>query len=171
MAYPKTRALLSLLLLLFAAAAAAAQTSDLTARAVEEPATTAETGASFDFSAHSFRLYLASHPELLRPVRILDLRYDRAVRLALWNDPLGRVYYNLAAEESMLGRTGLVNGGRALGAGLALTALGGASSPLAAYVETLMPPAGSSRVSIGVRSTGPAPAAPLPGFSAGPEPQ
>jgi len=34
---------------------------------------------------------------------------------ALWNSDLARVYYALAAEQAMLGREGLVNGGRTLG--------------------------------------------------------
>ena len=44
--------------------------------------------------------------------------------LALWNSDLGRVHYALAAEQAMLGREGLVNGGRMVGLGLATTAIG-----------------------------------------------
>jgi hypothetical protein len=44
--------------------------------------------------------------------------------LALWNSEMGRVHYALAAEHAMLGREGLVNGGRMLGVGLGTTAIG-----------------------------------------------
>ena len=43
---------------------------------------------------------------------------------ALWNADLGRVYYALAAEQSMLGREGLVNGGRMAGLGMATAGIG-----------------------------------------------
>jgi hypothetical protein len=43
---------------------------------------------------------------------------------ALWDSDLGRVYLALAAEQSMLGREGLVNGGRMAGVGLATAGLG-----------------------------------------------
>ena len=141
------------LLVLLAAGSVSAQTREPGVSPAGNPSPPAEARASFDFSVHSFRLYLASHPELVRPVRIFDLRYDRAVRMALWNDPLGRIYYNLAAEESMLGRTGLVNGGRSLGAGLALTALGGGASPLSSYLEVLMPSSDESTITVGAQSS------------------
>jgi hypothetical protein len=44
--------------------------------------------------------------------------------LALWNSEMGRVTYHLAAEHAMLGREGLVNGGRMLGVGLTTSAIG-----------------------------------------------
>jgi hypothetical protein len=44
--------------------------------------------------------------------------------LALWNSDLGRVHYALAAEQAMLGREGLVNGGRMAGVGLATAGIG-----------------------------------------------
>lgn len=43
---------------------------------------------------------------------------------ALWDSDLGRVQLALAAEQSMLGREGLVNGGRMAGVGLATAGLG-----------------------------------------------
>jgi len=43
---------------------------------------------------------------------------------ALWNSDLGRVHYALAAEQAMLGREGLVNGGRMAGVGLATAGIG-----------------------------------------------
>lgn len=43
---------------------------------------------------------------------------------ALWNSDLGRVYYQMAAEQSMLGREGLVNGGRMAGLGMATAGIG-----------------------------------------------
>jgi hypothetical protein len=52
---------------------------------------------------------------------------DREFRRALWTSPLGRLYYQRAAEEAMLGREGLVGGGRMVGLGLATTALGDGS--------------------------------------------
>jgi len=44
--------------------------------------------------------------------------------MALWNADLGRVHYALAAEQAMLGREGLVNGGRMAGIGMATAAIG-----------------------------------------------
>ena len=44
--------------------------------------------------------------------------------LALWNSDLGRVHYALAAQQAMLGREGLVNGGRMVGLGMATAAIG-----------------------------------------------
>ena len=49
-------------------------------------------------------------------------------RLALWNSPMGRLYYGRAEAEAMLGREGLVHGGHSLGVGLATTAVGDGSS-------------------------------------------
>jgi hypothetical protein len=43
---------------------------------------------------------------------------------ALWNSDLGRVHLALAAEHAMLGREGLVNGGRMAGVGLGTAAIG-----------------------------------------------
>lgn len=43
---------------------------------------------------------------------------------ALWNSDMGRLYYALAAEQSMLGREGLVNGGRMAGVGLGTAGIG-----------------------------------------------
>jgi hypothetical protein len=49
-------------------------------------------------------------------------------RLALWNSPMGRLYYGRAEAEAMLGREGLVHGGHSLGVGVATTALGDTSA-------------------------------------------
>jgi len=49
-------------------------------------------------------------------------------RLALWNSPMGRLYYSRAEAEAMLGREGLVHGGRGLGIGMTTAAIGDASS-------------------------------------------
>ena len=49
-------------------------------------------------------------------------------RLALWNSPMGRLYYARAEAEAMLGREGLVHGGHSLGVGVATTAIGDHSS-------------------------------------------
>ena len=43
---------------------------------------------------------------------------------ALWSSDLGRLHLALAAEHAMLGREGLVNGGRMAGVGLATAGIG-----------------------------------------------
>ncbi len=43
---------------------------------------------------------------------------------ALWNSDMARVHYALAAQHAMLGREGLVNGGRMAGVGLATAGIG-----------------------------------------------
>jgi hypothetical protein len=48
----------------------------------------------------------------------------REFRLALWDSPMGRLYYDRAEQESMLGRGGLVAGNRMIGLGMSTTALG-----------------------------------------------
>ena len=55
-------------------------------------------------------------------------RTNREFRLALWNSPMGRLHYERAAAEAMLGREGLVGGGRLAGLGLAPAALGDGSA-------------------------------------------
>ena len=45
-------------------------------------------------------------------------------RLALWNSPMGRLYYDRAEAEAMLGREGLVHGGHSLGVGMGTFAVG-----------------------------------------------
>ncbi len=69
------------------------------------------------------------HHATFEPREILDPRYEREMRLALWNDPQGRLAWNLAAELSMTGRTGLVHGGHMLGVGLGTTPLGDGRPP------------------------------------------
>jgi hypothetical protein len=49
-------------------------------------------------------------------------------RLALWNSPMGRLYLSRAEAEAMLGREGLVHGGRMTGLGLGSAVLGDQSS-------------------------------------------
>ena len=44
--------------------------------------------------------------------------------LALWNSEMGRLHYEFAVAHSMLGREGLVNGGRMAGIGLGTVAVG-----------------------------------------------
>jgi hypothetical protein len=51
-------------------------------------------------------------------------RTRQEYRLALWNSPMGRLHYERAAAAAMLGREGLVGGGRLAGLGLATAALG-----------------------------------------------
>ena len=43
---------------------------------------------------------------------------------ALWNSDMARVHYALAAQHAMLGREGLVNGGRMAGVGLGTAGIG-----------------------------------------------
>lgn len=43
---------------------------------------------------------------------------------ALWSSDMGRLHYELAAQQAMLGREGLVNGGRMAGVGLGTAAIG-----------------------------------------------
>jgi hypothetical protein len=43
---------------------------------------------------------------------------------ALWNSDLAKVYYSLAAQQAMLGREGLVNGGRMTGVGMGTAGIG-----------------------------------------------
>ncbi len=62
------------------------------------------------------------------PLAAWSLQSEREYRAALWNAPLGRVTYQLSAEDAMLGRTGLVHGGRMIGLGMSATAIGGAPS-------------------------------------------
>ncbi len=64
------------------------------------------------------RAEVLAYRAALRPI-------DDAERTrALWDSDLGRVRYALAAEQAMLGREGLVNGGRMAGVGLATAGLG-----------------------------------------------
>ena len=51
-------------------------------------------------------------------------RSAKEFSLALWNAPMGRLYYSRAEAEAMLGREGLVNGGRMVGLGLGTTTIG-----------------------------------------------
>ena len=57
----------------------------------------------------------------------LTPRSNKEFTLALWNAPMGRLYYSRAEAEAMLGREGLVHGGRMTGFGLATTAIGDGS--------------------------------------------
>jgi hypothetical protein len=54
----------------------------------------------------------------------LDPRSEQEFRLALWSSPMGRLYYSQAAGDAMLGRQGMVSGGRMQGLGLATGAIG-----------------------------------------------
>ncbi len=78
-----------------------------------------------------FSLHLEEHfgPTMLEgnPFSELSIEHEREWREALWNAPMGRLYYELAAQQAMLGRGGLVNGGHMLGVGLGTTAIGDGS--------------------------------------------
>jgi hypothetical protein len=74
------------------------------------------------------------HAESLVYRAALQPRTVNERSLALWNSDLGRVHYAMAADQAMLGRQGLVNGGRMVGLGLATGIIGdgdpnGALSP------------------------------------------
>lgn len=57
-------------------------------------------------------------------IAALKPRTENEFRMTLWSSPMGRLYYDRAAQESMLGREGLVNGARMQGLGLATGAIG-----------------------------------------------
>jgi len=57
-------------------------------------------------------------------VAALKPRTELEFRTALWSSPMGRLYYQREQQTSMLGREGLVNGGRMQGLGMATGAIG-----------------------------------------------
>ena len=61
---------------------------------------------------------------VLDPAEVLRIDSDREYRAMMWQDPMVRARYNMMAETSMLGRGGLVHGGRMVGVGLAPTVIG-----------------------------------------------
>ena len=64
------------------------------------------------------RVEVLAYQAALKPI-------DPALRTqALWNSDMGRLHYELAAQQAMLGREGLVNGGRMIGVGLGTAAIG-----------------------------------------------
>jgi len=75
-------------------------------------------GVMVDASIVERRAETLAYQAALRPV-------DPTERTeALWGSEMGRLYYELAAQQAMLGREGLVNGGRMTGVGLATAGLG-----------------------------------------------
>ncbi len=60
----------------------------------------------------------------------------REFTLALWNAPMGRLYYSRAEAEAMLGREGLVHGGRMTGFGMATTAIGDGSQSSLSFLAS-----------------------------------
>ena len=84
-----------------------------------------------DPAAHERRLSLnlesaiGSELPWIDQAKLLNLS-ERQQRAQLWNAPMGRLYYNFAAQQAMLGREGLVNGGQMLGLGMSNLALGDA---------------------------------------------
>ena len=66
----------------------------------------------------------AEHAEVLAFQASFHVQRPNERTLALWNADLGRVYYAMAAEQAMLGREGLVNGGRMAGLGMATAGIG-----------------------------------------------
>ncbi len=63
-------------------------------------------------------------------------RSAKEFSLALWNAPMGRLYYSRAEAEAMLGREGLVNGGRMVGLGLGTTAIGDQSKSTLGFLAS-----------------------------------
>jgi hypothetical protein len=57
-------------------------------------------------------------------IAALKPRTELEFRAALWASPMGRLHYHRASKEAMLGREGLVNGGRMQGLGMATSAIG-----------------------------------------------
>ncbi len=66
----------------------------------------------------------AERAEVLAFQAALQPRDPTERTMALWNSEMGRLHYALAAEQSMLGREGLVNGGRMAGLGMATAGIG-----------------------------------------------
>jgi hypothetical protein len=62
--------------------------------------------------------------EVLAFQAALEPRSPEERTRALWDSEMGRLHYALAAEQAMLGREGLVNGGRMMGLGMATAAIG-----------------------------------------------
>jgi hypothetical protein len=93
--------------------------------AADAPGTTAS-GGRFDPFRDRLTLELAEQPvgEALVYRSALTSRSEQEFRRALWHSPMGRLHYERAAQESMLGREGLVGGGRMHGIGLATSAIG-----------------------------------------------
>ncbi len=54
----------------------------------------------------------------------LTPRSPKEFTLAMWDAPMARLYYSRAEAEAMLGREGLVHGGRMMGFGMATSAIG-----------------------------------------------
>jgi hypothetical protein len=91
-----------------------------TESAASEPLEPVAAGRSFDLRESAARkldndlVYTAA----------LTPRTESEFRLTLWNSQMGRLHYHRAAQRSLLGREGLVNGGRMEGLGMATGALG-----------------------------------------------
>jgi len=87
--------------------------------AAESPAETPDSVASMvTDEVPPERAEMLAFKATLRPVS----GKERA--LALWNSDLAKVYYSLAAQRAMLGREGLVNGGRMTGVGMGTAGIG-----------------------------------------------
>lgn len=66
----------------------------------------------------------AERAEVLAFQASLQIQRPGDLTEALWSSELGRLYYEAAAQQSMLGRQGLVNGGRMAGVGMATAGIG-----------------------------------------------
>lgn len=106
------------------------ETAESVAAAAAEPATeVAETPSPQRFSLD---LELAFENDddrdgVFDAASVLRIRSEREYRALLWSDPLARVRYNMAAEQAMLGREGLVHGGHMVGIGLGNAVIGDGS--------------------------------------------
>jgi hypothetical protein len=86
---------------------------------VEKPAAAATTlGAMVSGEIPAERAEVLAFQAALRP------RNAKERTQALWNSDMARVHYALAAQQAMLGREGLVNGGRMAGLGMATAGIG-----------------------------------------------
>jgi hypothetical protein len=77
-----------------------------------------------DFGSLATDTVSAGHETTLVYEAALKPRTPNEHTRALWNSDLGRVHLALAAEHAMLGREGLVNGGRMAGLGMATAGIG-----------------------------------------------
>jgi hypothetical protein len=126
------------------------------------PDTALHDDASSEHAAHERRMTLnlesaiGSQLPWMDQAKLLHLS-ERQQRAELWNAPLGRLYYNMASQQAMLGREGFVNGGQPLGLGMTTLALGdarhrGVQLLLDGTPWGALPPGQGLRASFGIAS-------------------
>jgi len=82
-----------------------------------------DTAEDSEFSLHLDSLSFAE-PSRFNPLVSMQFDSEEELKAALWDAPLGRVRYQLARQQAMIGREGLVGGGHMLGVGMASSVLG-----------------------------------------------